>query len=342
MNYAPIAGLPDFQQAAIDFVFQDNQPEGAFIKAVATPGGTGAIRHIVYNYLEKGQKVLIPDWLWEPYCTIADENQRGVETYKMFDQDYKFNHSSIEQKAGGLLEHQNSIVTIFNTPAHNPTGYSMSVEDWKKIVEIYRGFAKNKGKKIVLLLDIAYIDYAGPAQKTREFFKFFQDLPENMLVAIAFSMSKSFLVYGMRSGAVIGLTSSKETAEEFFRVCSHSNRGTWSNGSRGAQQLLVDVMKNPDLKQNTDAERNRYMELIMNRADIFIKEAEEVGLTVLPYYAGFFITVPAKDPRAITDRLAGSNIFAVPMEKGVRFAICAVPTQLIPGLARKTKEAFGK
>jgi len=323
-------------------VFQGNQPEGAFMKAVATPGGTGAIRHVVYNYLEEGQKVLIPDWLWEPYCTIADENQRGVETYKMFDKDYRFNYSSIEQKAGELLEQQDNLVTIFNTPAHNPTGYSMSVEDWKKIVEIYKGFAKNKNKKIVLLVDIAYIDYAGPAEKTREFFKLFSGLPGNILVAIAFSMSKSFLVYGMRSGALIGLTSSKEAAEEFFRVNSHSNRGNWSNGSRGAQQLLVDVMKNPDLKLKTDTERNRHMELIMNRADIFIKEAGEVGLTILPYYAGFFITVPAKDPRAITDRLAESNIFAVPMEKGVRFAICAVPTQLISGLATKTKEAFGE
>ena len=65
---------------------------------------------------------------------------------------------------------------------------------------------------------MAYIDYAGDPDEVRSFLKYFEDLPENILLAVAYSMSKSFLVYGMRSGALIGVSSSKTVAEEFANV----------------------------------------------------------------------------------------------------------------------------
>ena len=48
-NYAGIAGLPEFLDAVVEDCFGKYKPEG-YIKAVATPGGSGAIRHAVYNY----------------------------------------------------------------------------------------------------------------------------------------------------------------------------------------------------------------------------------------------------------------------------------------------------
>jgi aromatic-amino-acid transaminase len=167
-------------------------------------------------------------------------------------------------------------------------------------------------------------------------------MPENMLVAIAYSMSKSFLIYGMRSGALVGLSSSKEAAEEFFQINSFSNRAVWSNGTRGAQKLLADVAANPILKAEIDKEREIFSDLLFKRAGIFLKEAEEVGLQTLPYKCGFFITVPAANPQELTEKLMESNIFTVPNLKGVRFAVCAVPTYKISGIAGKTKEALNK
>ncbi len=50
---------------------------------------------------------------------------------------------------------------------------------------------------------MAYIDFAGTVEETRSFMKYFNDLPENLLVLIGFSMSKGYTLYGMRSGAII-------------------------------------------------------------------------------------------------------------------------------------------
>jgi len=340
MNYAPIAGLPDYLQAAIDYTFGKYKPEGAFIKAVATPGGTGAVRNAFYNYIEEGQKALIPDWFWGPYKTIANEHMRDVETYTMFDDNNNATLSSVKVKTLELLKIQESLVTVYNTPAHNPTGYTMGMPEWQEMIGFYKDCAKDKNKRIIILLDIAYIDYVSDPEEVRSFMKLFGGLPENILVTLAFSMSKSFLLYGMRCGAFIGVSSSDEVAQEFSEINSFSSRGVWSNGTRAAQEILIAVMKNPELKASIDKERKELSDLILKRADIFVKEAKEVGLDILPYHGGFFISVPAKDPKAAAEKLMGENIYIVPLKKGLRFAVCALPTHKIPGLAAKTKKAL--
>jgi len=340
MNYAPVAGLPDFQQAAIKFTFQGNQPENTYVKAIATPGGTGAVRHVFYNYLEIGKKVLIPDWCWGNYRTMANEYLRGTETYEMFDQNGNFTLTSVKEKTWELLKSQDNLVIVFNTPAHNPTGYSMTKTEWQEILDFLKNCAEDPRKKIIILVDMAYIDYAGDPQETRKFMKLFGNLPKNILITFAYSMSKSFTMYGMRSGALIGLSSSEDVMEEFYRINSVSNRGVWSNGSRGAQRLLADVYQNEHLKAKIDQERSLYSELLKKRAAIFVQEAEEVGLEILPYHTGFFITVPAQKPKAVTAKLAENNIFALHLDKGIRFAICSIPTHKVPGIALKTKEAM--
>lgn len=56
---------------------------------------------------------------------------------------------------------------------------------------------------------------------------------------------------------------------------------------------------------------------------------------MLPYVAGFFLSIPAKNPDAICDKLHEDNIFAVPLAAGVRIAVCAVPLKKIAGMAAK-------
>jgi len=340
MNYPPISGVPAFLEAAIDYTFGNYRPDGAFIRAVATPGGSGAVRHVFFNYLEERQKALIPDWFWGPYRTIAYENLRDVETYRMFDEENQFTLASMKEKTLELLKVQDRLVIVFNTPAHNPSGYSMNMEEWREALGFLIGCVKDKTKKIVILLDLAYIDYVGTCDEGRSFMKLFGGLPENILVTMAFSMSKSFLVYGMRSGALIGVSSSSIIAEEFFRVNTYSNRGVWSTGTMGAQKLLVDIIKNHELQNSISIEREAYTNLILRRAELFVQEAREIGLAILPYHGGFFISVPTEDPLGVADRLMKENIFIVPLKKGLRVAVCALPTVRIAGLALMIKTAM--
>lgn len=336
--YAPIAGLPAYLDAVMELTFADSRPAG-HLAAVATAGGTGAIHHAVVNYTGAGDKVLTSDWFWGTYNVICQEQGRTLATYQLFDEKQNYNLKALAARLEEIFAGQDSLLLIINTPAHNPTGYSLSEADWRGVLELCREYAA-KGKKVNLLVDIAYIDYAGGKNESRSFMKQFSNLPENIFTMFAFSMSKGYTMYGQRTGAIIGLSSNKELVDEFVNVMKYSSRASWSNINRGAMSLLTAIQKDAALLSAFEQERADLYELIRERAAIFMKEAEECGLNALPYKAGFFLSVPARDSKAVCDELHKDLIFAVPLKAGVRIAVCSVPKKKMYGMAAKVLRAL--
>ena len=190
------------------------------------------------------------------------------------------------------------------------------------------------------MVDIAYIDYAGEKNESRRFMKKFSNLPENIFTMFAFSMSKGYTMYGQRTGAIIGLSANKELVDEFVNVTKYSSRATWSNINRGAMAVLSNIQQDPELLAAFEKERDDLYEIIRGRAAIFMKEAKECGLNALPYKAGFFLSIPAKDSKAVCDELHKDLIFAVPLKAGVRIAVCSVPKKKMYGMAAKVLKAL--
>ncbi|MEA4849510.1 MAG: aminotransferase class I/II-fold pyridoxal phosphate-dependent enzyme [Clostridiaceae bacterium] len=336
--YAPIIGTPDYLEAAIQATFKEYRPEG-YIKASATPGGTGALRQTIWNYSEVGDTILTSDWFWGPYRTLAEENLRKLSVFSLFDNENRFNLNSLEMKVKELLERQDSLVILLNSPAQNPTGYALSDEEWEQVIMIIKRAASGQSKRITLLCDIAYIDYAGKASDTRKFMRLFSGLPSNVLAVVSFSISKSLAMYGLRTGAAICVSSSKDVTEEFSGVLEASSRGTWSNGTRCGMKLLSEIMNNKELLHKVDEEREELRQLLDKRAEVFINEAKSVKLGTCPYKSGFFVTIPAAQPEESCKLMKKDNIFAVPLSRGIRFAICSVPLYKMKGIAGKIKKA---
>ena len=336
--YAPIAGLPNYMEAVIDLTFADNRPEG-YVSAVATAGGTGAVHHAIDNYAEKDEYVLTGDWFWGPYNVICQETGKKLTTFTLFDENLNFNIASFSEKVHELLSKQDSLLIIINTPAHNPTGYSLSEEDWKNVLDVVKAETKG-GKRVSILVDIAYIDYAGEKNETRKFMKQFGGLPANIFVMFAFSMSKGYTLYGQRTGAIIGLSSDKEVIDEFTNCSKFSSRATWSNINRGAMSVLTTIQQDAALLESFETERDAIYQTIRERAAVFMDEAEKCGLVALPYKAGFFISIPSSNPKAVCDKLHDDLIFAVPLKLGVRIAICGVALNKVYGMAEKVHKAI--
>ena len=336
--YAPISGLPTYLDAVINLTFADNKPEG-FFGAVATAGGTGAIHHAIANYAERGDAVLTSDWRWGTYDIICNETGKRLETFKLFDAALNFNLSDFAVKVDALLKNQKSLLVIINTPAHNPTGYALSSDEWDKVIDVLKA-QSSTGKKISLLVDIAYIDFAGEKNSTRAFMKKFSNLPENLFVMISFSMSKSYTFYGQRTGALIGISSSEAVIDDFKNVSKYSCRATWSNINRGAQALLVKLAADKDILPIYEAERSELYQMVKRRADVFVTEAKACGLKVVPYKGGFFIAVPAENPAAVCKKLHDELIFAVPLKLGIRVAACSTSFEKMHGVAEKILRAM--
>ena len=320
VRYSPISGQPAFLQAAIDMTLGEHKPE-AYMDAVATAGGCGVIHHAIWNYTELGDTVLTSDWYWGPYSVLCQDALRKLDTFQLFDEKQNFNIASFKEQVEKLLQIQDSLLIIINTPAHNPTGYSLSEGDWAQVLDVCKLY---KNKKISILVDIAYIDYAGEKNDTRKFMKQFSGLPSNIFMMFAFSMSKGYTMYGQRTGAIIGLSANKEIITEFTAVNKYTSRATWSNINRGAMTVLTKIQQDKSLLSQFEKERAAYYSMIRDRAAIFMKEATECGLLALPYKAGFFLSIPSSDPGAVCNKLHDDLIFAVPLKLGVRIAVCAV------------------
>jgi len=155
-GYANVRGFPEYLAAAIEQTFKNSKPD-AYIEAVATSGGTGAIHNLIWNYSEIGDAVLTHDWHWQPYSVLCSDILRKLETFTFFDEKQNFNIASFTAKVRELIAKQDRLVIILNTPNHNPTGYSLTDADWDQVLAVINQNAVGN-KTITILADIAYID----------------------------------------------------------------------------------------------------------------------------------------------------------------------------------------
>ena len=339
--YAPIKGYEKFLESCIDQCFGQSRPDG-YIEACATPGGTGVLHHVIHNYAVPGDEILITDWHWGAYNSLIDYPNNKVSTFEFLNEEGQFNLVSFREKVDEILNRQKNLVIILNGIANNPTGYSMSVSEWQAAVDVLKEAVEGKDKNVILVPDVAYLDYSGEKEECRKFFKVFGNLPKNILVIVAYTLSKGFTLYGQRQGAMIAVTSDKDVAKEFVDVNQYASRATWSNCNSAAQNVMIDICSDPEKIRRLDRERDVYYKLIQERAAIFVKEAKEAGVKIVPYISGFFITIPVEGAQKVCDLLEKENIFLVPMKKGIRLAVCSISKAKMKGLAAKVASAINE
>ncbi|MDO5048177.1 MAG: aminotransferase class I/II-fold pyridoxal phosphate-dependent enzyme [Anaerococcus sp.] len=329
-SYAPIEGDKAYQEKVIEILFGPYKPK-SYIKAIATPGGTGAIRAGITNFIGKGDPLICHDTFWGVYKKMADEFERDFRTYQFLDENYTFNFKAFKEELEKALGDSNRLAIILNSPGNNPTGYSLSNEQWDKLLDLLRKKAEDKDKNLSLIVDVAYLEFAGDGNSQREFFQKFENLPPNLFIEVCFSMSKAYTAYGLRSGAAVGISSDKKAIEDFYLAFAHTARVNWSNTNHGAQKVLVELNKKENLgKYNKDLGMAKA--LLKKRADIFVSEMAKEKIPMVPYFGGFFAFIPTDKAFDISNLLEKDQIFILPSDKGIRIALCSIATSQIQRL----------
>ncbi|MCF0245232.1 MAG: aminotransferase class I/II-fold pyridoxal phosphate-dependent enzyme [Ileibacterium sp.] len=330
---ASFTGNPAFREKAVEWVLNHNS--SLYKEVIATPGGTGAVGISIANTLEPGQTLIIPEIAWGSYALMAQMNNIQVAKYSLFDEGH-FNMTSFKNTLKEVMKTQDKLVMIINDPCHNPTGYSMSTQEWEEVVEFLNECSKTHS--VVLINDIAYIDFSYRKDKAKEYFRVFDHISDNVAVVVAFSISKSMTSYGLRCGAAIILANSEEAVNEIKIVFEKEARATWSNINNGAMEMFVDVLENH--RDKYLEEKQEYVDLLEERSRIFVEEAKEAGLSHYPYKEGFFITLDMdNDTRdRFHEALMAEHIYTVKVNQGIRVAVCAIPAAQIKGLAGRMKE----
>jgi len=332
-----IQGNPEFRDAVYNWLFGDLK-EKIECEIIATPGGAGAISSTLKNILSPNDTVIKPSQGWGPYKTMAIENDLTLTDYNMF-KDGEFDLSDFEKTLNDVMDSQGKVLVIINDPCHNPTGYSLRPDEWDDIIDITNKLSK-KGP-VIILNDIAYVDYNTAGDEWKNHFVKYNSLDKNVMVVIAFSCSKTLTAYGARVGAQIVITKNKKQLEAFKDAAIYSARSIWSTVNNSAMELFSLIANDSYLLSRYQIEKQKYVDLLKERADIITQEAEDVNLEFYPFVEGFFVTIKVTDDAektALNIKLQKNNIFTVEVDGGLRIAICSVPKRKLIGLAKRIKD----
>ncbi|QMS84197.1 pyridoxal phosphate-dependent aminotransferase [Candidatus Xianfuyuplasma coldseepsis] len=329
---AGIQGNPTFRKAVYTWLFGDTDIP---CEIIATPGGAGAVSSTIKNVLNPGDTLVKPHIAWGPYNTMANEFQVNTMNYELFDGD-QFNCGSFLATCQQVMNEQGKVLAIINDPCHNPSGYTMTSDEWDTILHGLTQLS-HQGP-VIILHDIAYVDFSTTPEWKSHFQKY-QQLSHNMMVVIAFSLSKTFTAYGMRVGAAVAISSNMEELVKFRDAEIYSARSIWSTVNNSVMDLFTMITTTPSMREEYLAEKTTYVDIIKQRADIFIEEAKDVGLPLYPYKEGFFATIKVAQDQVeyLGEQLQKHHIYTVEVAHGLRIALCSVPKHKLYGLAQRIK-----
>lgn len=332
---ASFTGNPSYRENVWKWV-TEGQKLGMPHSVIATPGGSGAVSMGLTTFLDAGETAVLPEIAWGSYTLMCHENGIQYVTYHNFDGD-SFNFDSLREQIEAVKAKQDRVVIVLNDPCHNPTGYSLTFAEWEKLISLLNEEAD--GCRIILLDDIAYIDYANrPMQDARSYMSLFSRLNENVMVQICFSCSKTLTSYGLRCGAAVVIAQHQEDVRDAEIIMEKKARATWSNIPNAAMDNFVWAVT--DGREVFMKEKQKYVDLMKQRSDLFLKEAAECGLETYPYKEGFFVTLRIPDNHVrdlVHEAFMQNHIYTVKVNLGIRVAVCSLPAAKVKGLAGKMK-----
>ncbi|WP_306006151.1 amino acid aminotransferase [Aquicoccus porphyridii] len=233
--YVGLAGDPAFADAMASLVLGDAVPRDR-VAAVATPGGTGAVRQAFELMLmaNPGVRVFVSDPTWPNHIGIL--NYLGIEivTYRYFDGETgAVDFAGMMEDLGQLRAGD---VVLLHGCCHNPTGANLTLPEWRQVVE------RLNATGAVPMIDIAYQGFgdgldadAAPTRLVAE------SCPETLIAA---SCSKNFGVYRERTGILMAVAhepAPKALAQENLTSLNRMNYSfPPDHGARVVTMILTD------------------------------------------------------------------------------------------------------
>lgn len=338
LPYPTVDGGALFKKNLISWVlgdYQDLIEKDFYVDACTTPGGSGAIASTFSVFAKPGDKVFVSNVRWQ-YDRFADRAKLSLFEHNTF-KDNHFDILSFKEKLGELCKLQKRVIVIVNDPCHNPTGYTLTINEWEDILHILNEFNQNE---IIFLYDLAYLEFSDE-KDTRQKISKLVNLKDHVFTVLSFSGSKTFGVYGLRMGAAIGMSKSKKAVEEFHLKYVNEARGSWS-ATPTISISLFNYFAESKPRQAFMKSLELTKSVVATRSAIFKKEAQSVGLETYPFSSGFYTIVKTDDPMGSFTKLSQKGIYTIPMGQGIRVALCSITIPEVTGLAARIKDIISK
>ncbi len=300
LPYAPSYGIAGLREKWKKEIFRKNP--GLAGRETSLPVVTSGITHGISilsdMWIDPGDVIVMPDMIWGNYnMTFCVRNQARIVQFKTFDDELtQFNIDSFEQVIREQAEQNKKIVTVLNFP-HNPSGYSLSVDEAGRIADIIIDIAR-KGTCVVAACDDAYFGLFFEEQtSTESLFSRLAGADEHIVAIKLDGATKEDYVWGFRTGFITyGIhEGSCDVYEALEKKTAGCIRGNISNCSHLSQTLVLKSMED----ENYEKFKQEKFDLLKKRA-LKIKQVVQDpvyrdGFDVYPFNSGYFMCIRLKD-----------------------------------------------
>lgn len=243
--YTGLAGDPVYGETLSTLVLGGAR-DADRLAAVATPGGTGAVRQALelVKFSGSGATVWVSDPTWPNHVSILKYLGMPSQTYRYFD------------RASGMLDYGAMMadldavkpgdVVLLHGCCHNPSGANPTQDQWGEIAILL------EAKGAIPFVDIAYQGFGDGLEDDAFGVRLLAErLPE---VLIAASCSKNFGIYRERTGLLMALTANSKTRPVVQGNLNYLNRQNFSFPPDHGARIVSTILTDEGLKADWAAE----------------------------------------------------------------------------------------
>ncbi|MBO7721770.1 MAG: aminotransferase class I/II-fold pyridoxal phosphate-dependent enzyme [Kiritimatiellae bacterium] len=334
--YAGSFGLPALRAHWKEMELKKNRSLAGveFSVPVVTNALTHGLRITAELFAGRNDELVVPDLFWDNYELIFREavgcRVRHFNTFRRGAFDVGAMKSALESGGGKKI-------LLLNFP-NNPTGYTATFDDSKKIVAAVKAVAA-AGRRVVVVLDDAYFGLVyEKGVHAESLFAEFASLDGNVLAVKLDGTTKEDYVWGLRVG-FISFAFKGATAEQLRALeakAAGNVRSSISNASSVGQHLALAAYADPGYKaqkrEKFQVLKGRYLEIkrILGSHPEYARAFEP-----MPFNSGYFMCVKPRGVDAETLRrhlMAKYSIGTIELCGLIRIAFSAVPKRRLEGL----------
>jgi len=309
LNYAPSFGIPKLREAWQQLLFKKNPSLAG--KKISLPIVTNAITHglsvTTEMWIDESDVVLLPDKIWGNYTLILTVlHGAQIKNYELFSSHRGFNLTAFEASLREEAKGREKIVVLLNFP-NNPTGYTPTKEEGKRIAEILGNLAE-KGTNLVVLLDDAYFGLFYDDNSMKEsLFALLAGIHSRIMAVKLDGGTKENYVWGLRVGFVTYGTLVKSNHNHCYdaleRKTAGAVRGSISNSPHLSQSIILGSLNS----ENYEKEKEEKFAIMCKRAtrvkDVLANKKYYEAWDVYPFNSGYFMCLRLKNVNAEELRL---------------------------------------
>ena len=243
-TYTALAGDPAFSDAMVALVLGEAVPR-ARVAAVATPGGTGAVRQgfELIRMMNPEGTVWVPEPTWPNHLSILKHLGMTVRSYRYFDA------ATLGVDAEGMLADLGGVeagdAVLLHGCCHNPSGADPEAGTWDAVARLLRE------RGALPFVDLAYQGFGdgleADALATRA-------LAGSGECLIAASCSKNFGIYRERTGVLMAVSGDDAVAKVAQANLAYLNRQNYSFPPDHGARVVTTVLGDKGLRADWEAE----------------------------------------------------------------------------------------